>query len=245
MIIFEYSNTFIWVSIFAIAAAVVNALGIWAITKYKKWAEKSKSYFMCFAAGMLISSSLILTLPKAIQQNAYAGVIALFGFLFMFFSNKLIKHYTKKKEVVFGITAIEGIGIHSFVDGIIYAVTFQFSILIGVLVSIGLVVHEFAEGVITYLMLIKGGVNKKTSGLYAFLIAGLTTPVGAFVIYPFVSRIGESELGLMLGFVAGVLLYVSASHLLPEAREYEKKHSSIAFLAGVGLAVFIVLTKIL
>ena len=123
---FEFSNTFIWVSMFAIAAAVVNGLGILAIIKYREWAERSKSYFMCFAAGMLISSSLILTLPKAIQKNVYAGLFALFGFLFMFFSNKLIKYYTKKKEVAFGITAVEGIGIHSFIDGIIYAVTFQF-----------------------------------------------------------------------------------------------------------------------
>ena len=87
MIMLEFSNTFIWVSIFAISAAVVNALGIWAIIRHREWAEQSKSYFMCFAAGMLISSSLILTLPKAIEKNAYAGVTALFGFLFMFFSS--------------------------------------------------------------------------------------------------------------------------------------------------------------
>ena len=49
----------------------------------------------------------------------------------------------------------------------------------------------------------------------------------------------------MLGFVSGVLLYVSASHLLPEARQEEKEHSYIAFLSGVGLALFIVLSKLL
>ena len=241
----ESSNTFIWVAMFAIAAAIVNGLGILAIMKYENWAKRLKSYFMCFAAGMLISTSLILTLPKAIQKNVYAGAFALLGFLFMFFSNKLIEHYVKKGDMAFGITATEGIGIHSFIDGAIYAITFQFSILVGILVGIGLVVHEFAEGVITYLMLIKGGVNKKVSGWYAFAIAGLTTPIGAFIIYPFVSRIKESELGLILGFVSGVLLYLSASHLLPKARDDGKKHSSIAFLIGVGLAIFIVLTKIL
>jgi len=47
-----------------------------------------------------------------------------------------------------------------------------------------------------------------------------------------------------LGFVVGVLIYLSASHLLPEAREHEKKHSSWAFLAGVVLALLIVITKI-
>jgi len=59
-----------------------------------------------------------------------------------------------------------------------------------------------------------------------------------------VSKLGKSHLGLMMGFVAGVLLYVSASHLLPEAREHEKVHSSLAFLGGVALALLIVLTQV-
>jgi hypothetical protein len=40
-----------------------------------------------------------------------------------------------------------------------------------------------------------------------------------------------------------VLIYVSAAHLLPEARSYEKAHSVLAFLAGVGLALFIVFSR--
>jgi len=238
-------SVFTWIAIFAVSATVVNAAGILTIFRYREWAVKAKTYFMCFAAGVLLSSSLILALPQAVKNNSYAGFIALIGFLFMFFSNKTIGRYTKQKTLAFGITAVEGIGIHSFVDGIIYTVTFQASVLIGFLAGTGLVVHEFAEGVITYLMLIKGGVKEKTAGWYAFLIAGLTTPIGAFIAYPFVSQLRKSDTGLMLGFVAGVLLYVSASHLLPEAREHEKKHSILAFLAGVALALFIVLTKTL
>jgi hypothetical protein len=39
------------------------------------------------------------------------------------------------------------------------------------------------------------------------------------------------------------LLYVSAAHLLPEAQSYEKEHSDLAFIAGVGLALFIVFSR--
>lgn len=240
---FGLSEQFSWVASFAIAAAVVNGLGIFAIFKYKEWAEKTMTYLMCFAAGVLVSTSLLLALPNAVSSNKYAGFLALFGFLFMFFSNKIIKKKTKQETLAFGITAAEGIGIHSLIDGVIYAVTFSASILTGLLAGIGLVVHEFAEGVIVYLMLLKSGINKKRAVLYALLISSLTTPLGAFVAYPFVSKLNQSYLGLMMGFVAGVLLYVSASHLLPEARGYEKKHSSFAFLCGVGLALFIVFSK--
>jgi zinc transporter ZupT len=111
------------------------------------------------------------------------------------------------------------------------------STLTGVLAGIGLVAHEFAEGVIAFSVLVKGGLSAQKAAFYGFLVAGLTTPVGAFVVYPFVKNLSGSALGLALGFVGGVLIYVSASHLLPEAREHEKFHSQTAFLLGVLLAV--------
>lgn len=236
-------STFMWVAIFALSAMIVNSIGIWVIYKNKVWAEKNKEYFMCFAAGMLISSPLIMAFPQAIEKNANAGLAALTGFIFMFFSNKYIKHITKQDELAFGITTIEGIGIHSFIDGIIYSVTFSVSIFMGILAGIGLVVHEFAEGVITFSVLIKGGVSDKKAIVYAFIVAALTTPIGAFLAFPFVSNLNSSTLGLALGFVVGVLIYISASHLLPEGRGYDKEHSYLAFLAGIGLALFIMLSK--
>jgi zinc and cadmium transporter len=238
-------TTFVWVAIFAVGAAVVNTLGIFAIYKNKKWVEKTKIYFMCFAAGVLISVPLMFALPNAIEKNFYAGFAALIGFLFMFYSNRLIKFITKQKTLAFGITAAEGIGIHSFVDGTVYAVTFSASITTGILSGIGLVVHEFAEGIITFSVLLAGGLSKRRAARYAFYVAALTTPIGAFIAYPLVSELSGSDLGLALGFMAGVLIYISASHLLPEAREHERKHSNWAFLAGVILALFIVFTKMI
>lgn len=239
----EVSSTFLWIASFAIVAAVVNSLGIIAISYNKKWAERIKPYSICFAAGVLISTPLMLALPNAIQKNSNAGFIALAGFLFMFFSNKIIQYTTEEDALAFGITAAEGIGIHSLVDGVVYTVTFSTSILTGILAGTGLVVHEFAEGVITYSIFLKGGVKKRTAAFYAFMVASLTTPIGAFVAYPITNQMSQSNLGLMLGFVSGVLLYISASHLLPEAREHEEIHSTLAFLGGVALALFIVLTK--
>jgi ZIP family zinc transporter len=236
------SGTFLWIALFALLAAFVNALGIFMVFRHREQAERIMTYLMCFAAGVLISTPLMLALPMALEKNHNAGFMALGGFLFMFFSNKVIRHVTHEEALAFGITAAQGIAIHSFVDGVVYAVTFKVSILLGVLSAGGLVAHEFAEGVITYLVLMKGKINSRAAMVYAFLIASLTTPLGAFVAYPFVRSLAGGTLGLLLGFVAGVLIYVSASHLLPEARIHEKRHSLLAFLTGVALATFIVLT---
>lgn len=236
-------STFTWIAIFALSAMVVNSVGIWFVYQNKVWAERYKEYFMCFAAGVLIASPLIMAFPQALAKNSYAGLAALGGFLFMFVINKLIIYKTNQAALAFGITAIVGIGIHSFIDGIIYSVTFSSSISMGLVAGIGLVIHEFAEGIITFTALIKGGSNHKKAAFYAFLVASLTTPVGAFVAYPFVNNLNSSVLGLTLGAVSGVLIYLSASHLLPEAKKNEKKHSYITFALGIGLALFIMYSK--
>lgn len=240
MIFLKGFSTFTWISIFAIAALLINSLGIWAIYKKREWAKKTKEYCMCFAAGILISSPLIMTLPKALEKNSNAGFAALAGFVFMFFSNKIIKYKTKQSELAFGITAVEGILIHSFMDGVVYTVTFSASISIGILAGIGLVAHEFAEGVITFSVLLKGGLNEKKALIYGFFVAALTTPIGAYIAYPISRNFSNDILGLALGFVAGVLIYISASHLLPKASEHEKKHSIYAFILGISFSLFIV-----
>lgn len=125
--------------------------------------------------------------------------------------------YIKKDVLAFGIVAAEGIGIHSFID----TVNFSVSVLTGLLAASGLVIHEFAEGIITYSLFLKGGVKRNSTIVYAFLVSGLTTPLGALVAYPLVNKLDQVNLGLLFGFVAGVLIFVSASHLLPEARGEE------------------------
>jgi zinc transporter ZupT len=239
-------NPFLWIALFAFSSAIINAVGIMAVHNKQTWTESAKILFMCFASGVLIAVPLMYTLPKATTMNFNAGIAALVGFLFMHFSNYIIQSITKKDSLTFGLTAIEGIGIHSFVDGLIYTITFSTSALAGVLSGIGLVVHEFAEGVITYSVLIEANMPSKKAVRYALFVSSFTTPIGAFIAYPFIQKLSASTLGLALGFVSGVLIYVSASHLLPEARSSKKhqtKHSIWAFLVGIALAIAIVLLK--
>ncbi len=236
-------GVFAWIVLFAFFALIVNSLGILTIYRNKELAERANVYFMCFAAGILITVPLVLVFPEAVENSTYAGFAALIGFLFMFSSNRLFQYKFKQKSLAFGITAVEGIALHSFIDGIIYTITFSTSILTGFLAGIGLIIHEFAEGVITFSVLIEGGFNKKKAFIFAFLVSGLTTPMGALIAYPLVSKVTTSFLGILLGFVTGVLIYLSASHLLPEARGHEKKHSLLAFVTGIIVALLIVITE--
>ena len=136
-----------------------------------------------------------------------------------------------------------GIGFHSFIDGFIYSITFTVSIFTGVLAASGMVLHEFPEGIITYLLLKRGGFKDRTSLFLAFFAAALTTPLGMLFSYPYISTIDQSLLGALLAFSAGALVYVGATHHLPQAETERKRYSLLALGAGILVAVIVVFSK--
>ena len=113
----------------------------------------------------------------------------------------------------------------------------------GALAAIGMVLHEFPEGIVTFLLLERGGFSKRKSALYAFLAAAISTPLGTLVSYPFIDRVARPTLGLLLAVSAGALVYVGASHLLPEVEKENRRFSVISLTVGVLVAVVIVMSK--
>lgn len=232
------------VMIASLLACATTTTGIFIISKYKKIGLKYVNYFMFFAAGVLISVSFIHIVPKSFEMSKAAPIALLAGFLLLYLIDELIRGHTgaaSKRSL--GIIATLGIGLHSFIDGIIYSVTFSVNILTGVVAAIGMVLHEFPEGIITFLLLIKGGFKKIKSTWYAFLAAAISTPLGALISYPFISTLKGPILGFMLALSAGVLIYVGASRLLPEAEKEHKKYSLLALAAGILIAILIILSK--
>jgi len=228
-------------------AAAVTTIGIYVINKFAKWGKRNVVYFMSFAAGVLISVSFMHIIPKSFEMSKYAPVLLLVGFLSLHLFNRFMKGLvcTEKacKGYVFGIIPALGIGFHSFIDGVIYAVTFSVSVFTGVLAAIGMVLHEFPEGIVTFLLLAKSGFNKSKSSLYAFLAAAITTPLGALISWPFISKLSPPVLGILLSLSAGALVYVGATHLLPKVEEESKKYTLLALAAGIIVAVIIILSK--
>ena len=178
-------------------------------------------------------------------MNERAPLYLLGGYLALHFFNRFITAYVcdKNPESAIGIIPMLGIGFHSFIDGVVYSITFSVSVLTGVLTAIGMVLHEFPEGIVTYVLLIRGGFTKKLSTILAFLAAALTTPLGTVVSYPIISQIDKPFLGALLSVSAGALVYVGATHLLPQAEREQRKYSLVALLGGILVALGIILSK--
>lgn len=238
-------NTF-WTALATSAlAGLVTSLGIYTIRRFSDWGHRNSTYFMCFAARVLISASFLHIIPKAFSMSPQAPIWLLLGFMGLHLFNRFLTAFVcerdpGKKEYAIGIVPMVGIGFHSFIDGFIYSIAFTVSLLTGYLATVGMVLHEFPEGIITYLLLVRGGLGERQAMLLAFVAAAATTPLGMLVSWPLISAIDRETLGALLALSAGALVYVGATHLLPRAEQEQKRFSLVALAGGVMVAVIIV-----
>lgn len=230
----------------SVAATAVTTLGIIAIRRYKSWAHHNATYFVCFAAGVLIAVSFLHIVPTSQAMNPQAPVFLFAGYMAMLVFNRFLTAYVCDKpetsNYALGLVPLIGIGFHSFLDGVVYSISYQVSVFTGALVALGMVLHEFPEGIITYTLLLRSGFSERRSFLMAFVAAGLTTPLGTLASYAFISQLSRPALGLMLAFSAGTLIYVGATHLLPRAEREPRQFSLIAVASGVIVALGIILS---
>jgi len=237
-----------WITFAAsLTAGVVTTAGIVVIRRFAAWAHRNTTYFACFAAGVLIAVSFVHIAPKSFAMAPQAPMWLFAGYLAMHVLNRFLTAYVCDKpqtaDYALGLVPLLGIGFHSFLDGIVYSISFSVSMLTGGLVALGMVLHEFPEGIVTYTLLVRSGFSPRRSFLLAFLAAAVTTPVGTLASYPFIARIDQETLGVLLAFSAGALIYVGATHLLPRAEQEPRRFSLVALAAGVAVAFGIVLSK--
>jgi zinc transporter ZupT len=241
-------NTFWTALATSFLAAFFTSAGIYTIRKFSSWGERNTAYFMCFAAGVLISVSFLHIIPKSLSMSPGSASYILVGFFGLHLVNRFLTAFVCQKnpeneKYGIGLVPMIGISFHSFIDGFIYSIAFTVSIATGFLATMGMVFHEFPEGIITYLLLLKGGFNERKAMIFAFLAAALTTPLGMLVSYPFISDIEKPILGNLLSLSAGALVYVGATHLLPQAEKEHKKYSFVVLGGGILVAIIIVLSK--
>jgi ZIP family zinc transporter len=232
----------------SVCAALVTSLGLYTIRSFEAWGRRNTTYFMCFAAGVLISATFLHIIPKSMMMNPKSPVFILIGFFGLHLFDRFLTAFVCQKDpdleqYAIGIIPMIGIGFHSFIDGFVYSITFSVSLLTGFIATTGMVLHEFPEGIITYLLLLRGGVTERKALLFAFLSAALTTPIGMLISYPIIRHIAPSVLGALLAVSAGTLVYVGATHLLPKAEQEQKKYSVVALVGGVLVAIVIVFSK--
>jgi zinc and cadmium transporter len=219
--------------LYALAAAAANLLGALAVTSGARWTVRALDAILSFAAGFLISVSLIDLLPASLERSGTNGAIAALGayVLVHITQHTLGRHFhfgeeTHQVSSLVSMTALMGLLMHTFVDGVAVASGFSVSQGLGALVFVAVFLHKFPEGLaISSLFLAAGASRGKAIG--AALALGATTVVGVVLT----DQIGFlREYGL--GISAGVTLYVAASNLVPEFQQSKGLRIPASFVGG-------------
>lgn len=240
------SNAF-WLAFgFSLFAAAVNLCGLLLIRRFETWGRANSVLFAAFAAGVLIAASLAQLVPEAMTAaKESAGFWLLGGYLAMYLLGQIMgrgETTSHEERRAVALIPVLGIALHSTIDGVVYSVAFSVDLLTGFVAVFGLILHELPEGIVAYVLLLRGGFSTRPALVLAILAAALTTPLGMLVSYPLVEDLKGVPLGNVLALVAGALIFVGASHLVPHVEHESGRGRLGAFAAGVAVALLALLS---
>ncbi|WP_433331675.1 ZIP family metal transporter [Spirillospora sp. CA-294931] len=135
-----------------------------------------------------------------------------------------------------GLLAASALVGHSFIDGLSIGLGFQSGAETGAFVALAVIAHDFADGFNTVTAASLGRSGRPA--LVMLLLDAVAPIFGALATL--LVDVPEGVLGPYLGFFAGVLLYLAAAEILPEAHSQHPRVLTLCCtLAGV-LAVMLI-----
>ncbi|SFP00716.1 ZIP family metal transporter [Actinomadura madurae] len=137
-----------------------------------------------------------------------------------------------------GLVAASALVAHSLVDGLSIGLGFQSGTDVGVFVALAVVTHDFTDGFNTFTAASLHRTDRRPAVL--LLLADAAAPVAGAALGTLAS-VPDAVLGPYLGLFAGVLLYLAAAEILPEAHSV---HPRIMTLCATGLGLLAVLCTV-
>ena len=200
-----------------------------------------------FAAGVMIYVSFLDILPEAFSQmHAYYGpnkdwyVLCCFvlGMLLVFGMELLLPEGNDNDLKRTGKLTALVIALHNFPEGMATFTASVASPILGIKVACAIALHNIPEGVAVAVPLFYGEGRRKKAILMAFL-SGLSEPLGAVGAYTLLRPMLNGRLlGILLAFVAGIMVQISVCELMPRSRQYGHKIASdMGVIAGMAVMV--------
>lgn len=222
------------------------------------WRSKLVLAFMtpliAFAAAAFLGVGFLDLLPEAIEAVEEPEPIfyaVLTGFVFFFALERyLMKYHTRhRQEGEHGdhteslpSLMILGDSLHNFLDGIVIALAYLANPLLALPTTLAVAAHEIPQEIADFAILLDRGWSKGRI-ILVNICSSLLSVVGVVVGYFAGTRI-ESNLPLLLGFTAGIFIYIGASDLIPEVHHraghrhfFRVLLSFAAGLVGIGYLI--------
>jgi len=226
-------------------AGLSTLLGTILIFVKFKNEEKIIAGSLAFAAGVMICVSITDLVPESIimLENNYNGIITiLLTFLFimigMVLSSILDNNLTINKEgkhlYKVGIISMVAIILHNIPEGIVTFISTTKDTSLGISLAIAIAMHNIPEGISISVPIYYATKSKSRACTYTF-ISGLSELMGAILTYLFLLPfINDIILGLLFALIAGIMLHISFTQMLPTSINYkEDKITRVCFIIGL------------
>ncbi len=239
----------VYILFFTFIGSVFSLIGGVFLLWKRNLTERISHLLISFAAGTLLGTAFFDLLPEASGEidEKMVFFFTLFGFLGFFILERFIhwihhhqhEHLGETKPTVALINI--GDSIHNAIDGVAIAATFLVSIPLGIVTSLAVATHEIPQEIGDFAVMLKRGVKPKKVLFYNFLSA-CSAMVAAVLTFAFGDQI-KGFLPFFISITAGFFLYISASDLIPEI--HEKNRRGFAFLETLFLIFGVVIVWLL
>ena len=224
----------------ALLGSIIALVGGFIFLFNKRWSKTLEKNSVPFAAGVLITVSLLGLLPEAVEligERTFSILLVTFfaAYLFEHLVFSIHHHEGHRHGHDFKSSAplvIIGDTIHNFIDGIAIGASFFVTPGLGLITAISTFMHEVPHEIGDFGILLKAGWKRKNIIVVNVASASMTI-FGAFVVFFFSES--DSLIGGLLAVAAGIFLYLGASDFLPHVSE--TKGSRVKAILPVVLGV--------
>lgn len=228
----------------------------------KRTNKRLLSLSMGFSAGVMIYVSFVEILREAgtvlssvhgESGGAWIATLSFFGGVLIIAAiDRLVPSYENPHEPRpieemqqsvegtrlsrIGVMAAIAIAVHNFPEGIASFIAVLADPAIGVTIAVAIAIHNIPEGIAISVPIYFATGNRKKAFWWSFL-SGLAEPLGALLAFLFLRPFfTPTVFGVMLGSVAGIMVFISLDELFPAAREYGQGHLAIyGLIAGMAM----------
>lgn len=206
-----------------------------------------RHYPAAVAAGILLALAFADLFPEGLELAENAAIVGFVGGFALLFVIESLTHAHTHHVLEEGVPKhtlgpfVLGLMIHNLADGFVLGVGARAAEVTSGLVGLGILVHQIPVGISLAAVFAAAGAGRLRV-LRTTVLLALAIPLAA-ALTVFLPVPGNGTLGLLTGTAGGVLAYVGAAHLLPEAQsEHPDKMSGIGLVAALLITTVLLLT---
>jgi ZIP family zinc transporter len=198
---------------------------------------------LAFASGVMICVSITDLLPESFNmlKNYNDLIMILLVFIFLIIGiivSSLLDKFINSKEnnslYKVGLISMIVIIFHNIPEGIATYISTTKNINLGLSLAVAIGIHNIPEG-ISISVPIYYSTSSKTKALFYTLTSALSELFGALLANFFLANyINNTVLGLLFATIAGIMIQISLSELLPTSIKYNQpKITNFFFIIGI------------